>query len=98
MLFRSRCAPHVAWCFAAGERPAEGRAATTRLTPSLIAVPKMALPTEAVVLCSTDFPLRSSAVNSEQVVLTNATHLDRRDARIEALDLAGFFALVTPNV
>ena len=42
----SLCAPHQAWCFAAGERPAEGRAATTRLTPSLLAVPKMALVTE----------------------------------------------------
>ena len=30
---------------AAGERPAEGRAATTRFTPSVIAVPKMALET-----------------------------------------------------
>ena len=43
----SLCAPHRAWCFAAGERPAEGRAATTRLTPSLFAVPKMALATAA---------------------------------------------------
>ena len=42
----SLCAPHRAWCFAAGERPAEGRAATTRLTPSLFAVPKNALATE----------------------------------------------------
>ena len=39
------CAPHRAWCFAARERPAEGRAATTRLTPSLLAAPKMALET-----------------------------------------------------
>ena len=37
------CAPHLAWCFVAGERPAEGRAATTRLTPCLFAVPKLAL-------------------------------------------------------
>ena len=88
----------MAWCFAAGERPAEGRAATTRLTPSLIAVPKMALPTDAVVLCSTAFPARSSEENSQQVVLTNATHLDGSDARTEALDLAEFFVLVTPNV
>ena len=39
----SLCLPHRAWCFAAGERPAEGRAATTRLAPSLLAVPKVAL-------------------------------------------------------
>ena len=42
---RRLCAPHLAWCFAAGERPAEGRAATTRLTSSLFVVPKMALET-----------------------------------------------------
>ena len=41
------CAPHRAWCFAAGQQPAEGRAATTRLTPSLFAVPKNALATAA---------------------------------------------------
>ena len=41
----SLCLPHRAWCLAAGERPAEGRAATTRLTPSLFAVPKNALAT-----------------------------------------------------
>ena len=41
----SLCLPHRAWCFAAGERPAEGRAATTRLTPSLFAVSKNALAT-----------------------------------------------------
>ena len=39
------CAPLLAWCLAAGKRPAEGRAATTRLTPSLLAVPKTALET-----------------------------------------------------
>ena len=39
----SLCAPHRAWCLAAGERPAEGRAATTRLTPSPLAVPELAL-------------------------------------------------------
>ena len=66
--------------------------------PSLIAVPKMALPTEAVVLCNTDFPARSLAADSEQVVLTNAAHLDGSDARTEALDLAEFFVLATPNV
>ena len=43
----SLCALHRAWCLAAGERPAEGRAATTRLTPSLCAVPKNALATGA---------------------------------------------------
>ena len=94
----SLCAPHRAWCLAAGERPAEGRAATTRLTLSLIAVPKMALPEVVVVLCSTDFPARSSEVNSEQVLLTNAIHLEGSDARTEALDLTEFFVLVTPNV
>ena len=56
----SLCAPHQGWCLAAGERPAEGRAATTRLTHSLLAAPKMALPTGAVVLCSTDLPARNS--------------------------------------
>ena len=42
----SLCAPHQGWCLAAGERPAEGWAATTGLTPSLFAVPKMVLATE----------------------------------------------------
>ena len=41
----SLCAPHRALCLAAGERPAEGRAATTRRAPSLFAVPKNALAT-----------------------------------------------------
>ena len=58
----------------------------------------MALPEVVVVLCSTDFPARSSEVNSEQVLLTNATHLEGSDARTEALDLTVFFVLVTPNV
>ena len=39
------CVPLLAWCLAAGKRPAEGRAATTRLTPSLLAAPKAALET-----------------------------------------------------
>ena len=39
------CVPLLAWCLAAGERPAEGREATTRLKPSLLAAPKMALET-----------------------------------------------------
>ena len=39
------CTPLLAWCLAAGKRPAEGRAATTRLTSSLLAVPKTALET-----------------------------------------------------
>ena len=75
------CVPHLAWCFVAGERPAEGRAATTRLTPSLLPVPKMALPTGAVVLCSTDFPARSSEVSSEQVVQIGVTRSGWSDAR-----------------
>ena len=33
---------HLARCAAAGERPAEGRAATTRLTPSLMYVQAVA--------------------------------------------------------
>ena len=86
------------WCSFAGERPAEGRAAPTRLTPSLLTVPALALPTAVAVLCSADFPARSSEVNSEQVLLTNATHLEGSDARTEALDLTEFFVLVTPNV
>ena len=39
------CVPLLAWCLAAGERLADGRAATTRLMLSLFAVPKMALAT-----------------------------------------------------
>ena len=45
---QNRCplfVPLLAWCLAAGKRPAEGRAATTRLTPSFLAVPKTALET-----------------------------------------------------
>ena len=61
-------------------------------------MPAMALPEVVVVLCSKDFPARSSEVDSEQVLLTNATHLDGSDARTEALGLAEFFVLVTPNV
>ena len=39
------CAPFLAWCLAAGKRPAGGQAATTRLAPSLLAAPKAALET-----------------------------------------------------
>ena len=60
--------PILAWCFLACERPAEGRAATTRLAPSHLRVSAMALPTAVAVLCSTELPTRSSEVNSEQVV------------------------------
>ena len=69
--------PRLAWCCVAGERPAEGRAATTRLAPTLLTVPAMALPTAVAVLCSADFPARSSELSSEQVAYTNATHLGR---------------------
>ena len=74
---RRLCVPPLAWCCVAGERPAEGRAATTRLTPSLLAVPKMALATGAVVLCSTDFPARSSEARSEQAVQSGAIRSGR---------------------
>ena len=90
--------PQLAWCSLAGERPAAGRAATTGLTPSLLAVPAMALPLAVAVLCGAAFPTRSLQVNSEQVVLINATHLGGSDARTEALRRAEFFALATPNV
>ena len=56
-----------AWCLLACERPAAGRAATTRLAPSLLHAPVIALATAVVVLCGTDFPTRSPEVNSEQV-------------------------------
>ena len=58
------CVPKLARCPFAGERPAAGRAATTRLPPSFLSVPAMALPTEVAVLCSTDFPVRGSEENS----------------------------------
>ena len=73
--------PHWAWCFAVGERPAEGRAATTRLTRSLLAVPKVALEKGVVVLCSTDFPARSSEVSSEPVGRIGGTRSGLSDAR-----------------
>ena len=77
--------PWWTWCSFARERPAAVRAANIRLSPSFLSVPAMALPIEVAVLCSTDLPARSSEVNSEQVVLTNATHLGGSDAQTEAL-------------
>ena len=65
---RGLCAPHVAWYFAAGERPAEGRAATTRLTPSLLYVPAMALATAVAVLYSAELPARSWELNGRPAV------------------------------
>ena len=65
---RGLCAPHFAWCFAAGERPAEGRAATTRLTPSLLYVPAMALATAVAVLYSAELPARSWELNGRPAV------------------------------
>ena len=62
------CVPLLAWRLAAGKRPAEGRAVTIRLMLSPLAAAKMALVKVSVVLCSTDFPARSSEVRSEQVV------------------------------
>ena len=81
--------PYLAWCFAAGERLAEGRAATTRLTPSLSTVPAMALPAAR----GTDFPERSSASGEKQAVQSG-----RSDALDGAFHLAEFFAIATPNV
>ena len=75
------CALHRAWCFAAGERPAEGRAATMRLTHSLLAAPKMAPPTGAVVLCSTELLARNSEMSSEPVARIGGTRSALSDAR-----------------
>ena len=87
----------MAWCLAAGERTAEGRAATTRLTPSLLPVLKMALPIVAMALYSTDFPGRSSEVSSEQVVQIGYS-LRLEWCTSDAVHLTEFFALATPNV
>ena len=65
---RGLCAPQFAWCFAAGERPAEGRAATIRLAPSLLNVPAMALATAVAVLYSAELPARSWALNGRPAV------------------------------
>ena len=85
----------VPFCWRAARRR---RAATTRLTPSLIAVPKMAWPTGVVVLCSKDFPARSSGVSSEQVVQIGATRSGWSEAQTQAFHLAEFFAVAPPNV
>ena len=64
----SLCLPMLAWCLAAGERPAEGRAATTRLALSFLNVPAMALATEVAVLYSAELPAQSWELNGRAAV------------------------------
>jgi hypothetical protein len=52
----------------AGERPAEGRAATTGLALWLPCVPTVEQPTEVAVLYSSEVPTRSSDLAGERVV------------------------------
>jgi hypothetical protein len=52
----------------AGERPAEGRAATTRLALWLLCVPTVERPTDVAVLCSSAVPVRSSDFTGERLV------------------------------
>jgi hypothetical protein len=52
----------------AGERPAEGRAATTRLALWSPRVPTVELPTEVAILYSSELPARSSDLAGERVV------------------------------
>ena len=84
------------WCFLAGERPAAGRAATTRLW--FLHLPAMTRPTAVAVLCSMDFPARRIKVKTEEVLPVTATRSGEANARSEALTDAELFALVTPNV
>ena len=94
----SLCAPHQAWCLAAGERPAEGRAATTRLTPSLFAVPKNALATGSRFHAAQTFRrgVRRRAVNKwcRSALLAPAGI----DAQTKACHLTEFIVIATPNV
>ena len=57
----------------ARERPAEGRAATTRLTPWPKNSPTMAGQTEVAVLCSQDFPVRGADLAGGEVAATFRT-------------------------
>ena len=94
----SLCAPHRAWCLAAGQRPAEGRAATTRLTPSLFAVPKNTLATGLRFYAAQTFRLgvRSRAANKwcRSALLAPAG----TDAQTKAFHLTEFIVIATPNV
>ena len=94
----SLCAPHRAWCFAGGERPAEGRAATTRLTPSLFAVPKSALATGLRFYAAQTFrrEVRRRAANKwcRSALLAPAG----TDAQTKAFHLTKFSVIATPNV
>ena len=94
----SLCAPHRAWCLAAGERPAEGRAATTRLTPSLFAVPKNALATGSRFYAAQSFRrgVRRRAANKwcrSALLAPPGT-----DDQTKAFHLTEFIVIATPNV
>jgi hypothetical protein len=54
--------PHLAPCTAAGERPAEGRAATTRPTLWWMNLPTVAWPPVVAVLCSLEHPAQGSGL------------------------------------
>ena len=94
----SLCAPHRAWCLAAGERPAEGRAATTRLTPSLFAVPKNTPATGSRFYAAQTLRrgVRRQAANKwcrSALLAAPGT-----DAQTKAFHLTEFIVIATPNV
>ena len=94
----SLCAPHRAWCLAAGERPAEGRAATTRLTPSLFAVSKNTPATGSRFYAAQTLRrgVRRQAANKwcrSALLATPGT-----DAQTKAFHLIEFNMIATPNV
>ena len=92
------CVLLLAWCLAAGQRPAEGRAATTRLTPSLFAVPKNALATGSRFYAAQTLRrgVRRQAANKwcRSALLAPAG----TDAKTKAVYLTEFIVIATPNV
>ena len=94
----SLCAPHQGWCLAAGERPAGGRAATTRLPPSLSAVSRNELATGSRFYEAQTFQrgVRRRAANKR----CSSALLDPAGtcAQTDAFHLTELFAITTPNV
>ena len=94
----SLCVPHWAWCLAAGERLAGGRAATTRLPPSLSAVSRNELATGSRFYEAQTFQrgVRRRAANKR----CSSALLDPAGtcAQTDAFHLTELFAITTPNV
>ena len=94
----SLCAPYRAWCLAAGERPAEGRAAITRLTPSLFAVPKNALATGSLFYAAQTLRRGVGRRAANKWCRSALLAPAGIDAQTKVFHLTEFIVIATPNV